>query len=132
MIYLSGIVYKDLIHLLNFMYQGEVIIVEDDIQSFLCVAKDLKLKGLYDQKLDVEILDSPMDSNQYLNSTIATDWGTFFDANKVVTESLNENIQASETNNDIVNENIPAYKKNNEITNQNILAYKRNKEIVNK
>ena len=45
-IYLRGVKYKDLSNLLNFMYQGEVNIPQEELNSFLAVAEDLKVRGL--------------------------------------------------------------------------------------
>ena len=41
LIYLRGIKYKNLQSLLIFMYQGEVNVAEEDLGSFLDMAKDL-------------------------------------------------------------------------------------------
>ena len=45
-IYLRGVKYKDLSNLLNFIYQGEVNIPQEELNSFLAVAEDLKVRGL--------------------------------------------------------------------------------------
>ena len=62
LLYLKGVKYKELISVLNFMYQGEVSLMlvlsagftdclqvnvaQDDLNSFLAVAEDLRVKGL--------------------------------------------------------------------------------------
>merc|ERR1712142_1426371 len=46
LLYLKGILAKDMEALLNFMYHGEVNVAQDDLNSFLQVAEDLKIKGL--------------------------------------------------------------------------------------
>merc|ERR1712183_1125724 len=46
LLYLKGVKYKELISVLNFMYQGEVNVAQDDLNSFLAVAEDLRVKGL--------------------------------------------------------------------------------------
>ena len=38
--------YTDLLAVINFMYLGEVNVAQDDLNSFLAVAEDLKIKGL--------------------------------------------------------------------------------------
>ena len=45
-VYLRGVKYKDLVSLVNFMYEGEVNIEEDDLERFLSTAEDLKIQGL--------------------------------------------------------------------------------------
>jgi len=46
LLYLKGVKYTDLQAVLNFMYQGEVNVAQDELNSFLAVAEDLKVKGL--------------------------------------------------------------------------------------
>ena len=45
-IYLKGVKYRDLLSVLDFMYQGEVNIEQDRLDSFLEAAEELKVKGL--------------------------------------------------------------------------------------
>merc|ERR1712204_160980 len=45
-IYLRGLKLSDLEAVVNFMYQGEVSIFEENINDFLSVAEDFQLKGL--------------------------------------------------------------------------------------
>lgn len=47
MIYLRGVSARDLSHVLDFMYHGEVNVAQDDLNSFLAVAEDLKIKGKF-------------------------------------------------------------------------------------
>jgi len=46
LLYLKGVKYADLESVLNFMYHGEVNVAQDDLNSFLAVAEELKVKGL--------------------------------------------------------------------------------------
>jgi len=46
LLYLKGISVRDMEAVLNFMYNGEVNVAQDDLNSFLQVAEDLKVKGL--------------------------------------------------------------------------------------
>jgi len=46
LLYLKGVKYKELLCVLNFMYMGEVNVAQDDLNSFLAVAEDLRVKGL--------------------------------------------------------------------------------------
>jgi len=46
LLYLKGVTFTDLQAVLNFMYHGEVNIAQEDLNTFLAVAEDLKVKGL--------------------------------------------------------------------------------------
>ena len=46
LLYLKGVKYNDLQSVLNFMYHGEVSVAQEDLNSFLSVAEDLRVKGL--------------------------------------------------------------------------------------
>jgi len=46
LLYLKGVEYTDLQSVLNFMYHGEVNVAQEELNSFLAVAEDLKVKGL--------------------------------------------------------------------------------------
>jgi hypothetical protein len=46
LIYLKGIKDKEIEAVLTFMYNGEVIVAQDDLNTFLAVAEDLEVKGL--------------------------------------------------------------------------------------
>jgi hypothetical protein len=45
LLYLKGVKYADLESVINFMYHGEVNVAQDDLNSFLAVAEELKVKG---------------------------------------------------------------------------------------
>jgi hypothetical protein len=45
LVYLKGVKYKELLSVLNFMYQGEVNVAQEELNSFLAVAEELKVKG---------------------------------------------------------------------------------------
>ena len=44
-IYLRGVKHADMESVLSFMYHGEVNVAQDQLNSFLAVAEDLKVKG---------------------------------------------------------------------------------------
>merc|ERR1719482_1617538 len=44
-IYLRRVNYRNLQNLLNFMYQGEANVAEEDLSSFLEIAEDLNVRG---------------------------------------------------------------------------------------
>jgi len=46
LLYLKGIKHTDLQSLLSFMYHGEVSVAQEELNSFLAVAEELKVKGL--------------------------------------------------------------------------------------
>merc|ERR1711936_1104303 len=46
LLYLKGVKFSDLTAVLNFMYHGEVNVAQEELNSFLAVAEDLKVKGL--------------------------------------------------------------------------------------
>ena len=46
MIYLNGVEYKVLKHILDYIYEGEVQLYQEDLDSFLDVAEKLKINGL--------------------------------------------------------------------------------------
>jgi len=50
LLYLKGIKFADLESVLNFMYHGEVNVAQDQLNSFLQVAEDLRVKGLTQNK----------------------------------------------------------------------------------
>ena len=49
LIYITGVKYTNLQNLLSFKYKGEVNFDKEDIESFLEVAEDLKIRGLYEE-----------------------------------------------------------------------------------
>ena len=46
LLYLKGVKYVDLAYILNFLYHWEVNVAQEELNSFLAVAEDLKVKGL--------------------------------------------------------------------------------------
>jgi len=53
LLYLKNVRYTDLQSVLNFMYHGEVNVAQEDLNSFLSVAEDLKVKGLTQNNSDI-------------------------------------------------------------------------------
>jgi len=49
LLYLHGVSFTDLQSVLNFMYHGEVSVAQEELNSFLAVAENLKVKGLTQQ-----------------------------------------------------------------------------------
>ena len=54
LIFLSGVAAKDLQSILDFIYSGETEVAEKDLQSLLETAKNLKIKGLSESKVEKE------------------------------------------------------------------------------
>jgi len=46
LLYLKGVKYSELLAVLSFMYMGEVNVAQEELNSFLSVAEELKVKGL--------------------------------------------------------------------------------------
>jgi len=46
LLYIKGVKFKEILSVLNFMYQGEVNVAQEELNSFLAVAEELKVKGL--------------------------------------------------------------------------------------
>jgi len=46
LLYLKGVKYTDIQSVLNFMYHGEVNVAQEELNSFLAVAEELRVKGL--------------------------------------------------------------------------------------
>ena len=46
LLYLRGVKFKELVGILNFIYLGQVSVAEEDLNSFLAVAAELKIRGL--------------------------------------------------------------------------------------
>ena len=49
-VYLRGVASQDLQNIVSFMYDGEVSIAQDQLNSFLAAAEDLQIKGLTQDK----------------------------------------------------------------------------------
>jgi len=68
-IYLRGIKQQDMEAVLSFMYHGEVNVAQDNLNSFLSVAEDLKVKGLTQNKSNdtnpAEIRDKPAEKRSH-------------------------------------------------------------------
>ena len=57
-IYMRGVKHEDLLAIVDFLYKGEANILQENLESFLAIAEELKLKGLTGQKVgDEESID---------------------------------------------------------------------------
>ena len=50
LLYMKGVTQRELKAILDFMYHGEVQVAQEDLNSFLAVAEELKVKGLTQNK----------------------------------------------------------------------------------
>jgi len=66
LLYLKGVQFSDLQAVLNFMYHGEVNVAQEDLNTFLAVAEDLKVKGL--TQSDTPSNNSPSSTKPTLKS----------------------------------------------------------------
>ena len=54
LIYMRGVKYENLLAIVDFLYNGEANVYQENLDSFLAIAEELKLKGLMGQTDDVE------------------------------------------------------------------------------
>ena len=53
-IYLKGVLHKDLVSLLDYIYTGETQIPAEDVNRFIEAAQELKIKGLVEELMEPE------------------------------------------------------------------------------
>ena len=62
LLYIRGLSSKDLANVVEFLYKGEVTVAQENLDKFLKVSKDLKLKGMYENE-EVDLFEwTPLDS----------------------------------------------------------------------
>ena len=71
-VYLKGVSSINLENILNFIYYGEANVGEEDLSTFLETAKDLKIKGLIDQK-ERPIIMNEKNMNEYNRGLLVID-----------------------------------------------------------
>merc|ERR1712126_179539 len=59
LLYLRGVKYTDLQSVLTFMYHGEVNVAQEELNSFLAVAEELRVKGLTQNNQGREVKQGP-------------------------------------------------------------------------
>jgi len=64
LLYLKGVKYSELISVLNFMYMGEVNVAQEELNSFLAVAEDLRVKGLTQNNAEAPTKVAPKQDHQ--------------------------------------------------------------------
>jgi len=65
LLYLKGVKYTDLQSVLNFMYHGEVNVAQEELNSFLSVAEDLRVKGLTQNQTGSQNTSQLSTSNEF-------------------------------------------------------------------
>jgi len=70
LLYLKGVKYADLVAVLSFMYHGEVDISQEDLNTFLAVAQDLKVKGLTEKVGDSTTKQGQNESTKTQSETL--------------------------------------------------------------
>jgi len=72
LIFISGVNYGDLQNLIDFMYQGEINVEEESLDSFLSLVEDLDLKGLdiLKKPIEAESQHSVNQDSKRIKSTI--------------------------------------------------------------
>ena len=68
LIYLKGIGYNEMVHVLSYMYHGEVNVAQDDLNSFLAVAEELEVKGLTNGEQS-DVAKGTLDSQAPIDTT---------------------------------------------------------------
>ena len=61
LIYMKGVKFEDLLAFVDFLHCGEANVYQENLDSFLCIAEDLKLKGLTGQQ---DVNEKMMKPNQ--------------------------------------------------------------------
>ena len=66
LIYMKGLKSRDLVAMVDFLYQGEASILQENLDAFLALAQDLRLKGLTGgTDLPSEVKDEPLKKTAY-------------------------------------------------------------------
>jgi len=99
-IYLRGLKFSDLEAVVNFMYQGEVSIFEENLNDFLSVAEDFQLKGLSEREKIFETennkTEKPTKFNSFESTSTLKQETTSFN-------SLNDELEFAENESNLFN-----------------------------
>merc|ERR1712129_602124 len=58
LIYMSGLTFENLVAMIDFLYNGEANVYQENLDSFLAVAEELQLKGLMGSGAEEEVVSS--------------------------------------------------------------------------
>ena len=76
---MRGVKSADLRAIVDFLYQGEANVFQDDLDSFLATAQELKLKGLTGKEGETELDSEP---KQFLDRDVRTKSKSLFNADQ--------------------------------------------------
>ena len=110
LIYLSGVSAKHLNFAMNYIYQGEVEILQEDLGEFLNVAKKLKIEGLIEGNPPKEDIDRQEANESRVSAPIKTEITMEEDSISTVAQSQDDNIFTDSQEKDIFEQkfnNIP-------------------------
>jgi len=82
LLYIRGLTNKDLTNVLEFLYKGEVVLAYTDVETFLKVSRDLKLKGMFEENYELSKFDW-MSEEELSNEKITDKENSKFDGNDV-------------------------------------------------
>ena len=63
LVFMRDVDFQDLVAIVDFLYSGEANILQDNLDSFMALAEDLKLEGIFGEKDGTEI-PSPSSEDQ--------------------------------------------------------------------
>ena len=77
LVFMRGVKYEDLVSMVDFLYHGEANVYQENLDSFLTIAEELKLEGLKKQeefgcppeKISNEYLSQVTDKSKKVNPT---------------------------------------------------------------
>ena len=101
LIYLRGVKFCSLSTILDFIYQGETNIKQENLQQFLDMAEDLKLEGLNPKEKTDNILQS--NPNRDFSNIDSKLLNLLNDKEIILSEAKLEMVQFKETNNSMEN-----------------------------
>ena len=73
LIYLTGVTSKNLLNLLDYVYQGQVELREEQVESFLAVSSRLKIAGMVQDGADYADATNALDPDPILQTEIVAD-----------------------------------------------------------
>ena len=111
MLYLGGISTEDLNNIIDYIYNGEVEIYQDDLDRFLTVAQRFKLEGLIGSDFQMDINETKASNENFIDSVVESKSdldleftnSTLKSEKKVVKRNINKSIVAVSNNADQVN-----------------------------